>query len=275
MTWAQLMLRVRACGGYVVALAAGLIAAWAVREYIQQRTQELEAQGRVPVVPRVVAAVDLPMGAALAAADLAVRDIPAAWAPSDSVAPDALASVEDGVLAAPLKAGEPVLKHQVSLRAPPEPVARQLARGRRALTLPTAEIRDLPQHIRPDDRIDLYVSFAHEGRQLTMPLLQASRVLAAESGEDGAPSSITLEASVRDAMKVVAARQDGVLTATLRPVAEKEAQSDGRPQDLPDMLGLRQPAPARARGVRIIYGDRVDEGAADAGRAIPFAEMSP
>ncbi|SAI56851.1 secretory protein [Bordetella ansorpii] len=258
MSLARWMQLARAFGGYLFAGVAGLIAAWAVREHIQQRTLELEAQGRVPMVSRVVAAADLPAGASLSVGQLAVRDVPAAWAPSDSVPPDALEQVDGGMLVLPLKAGEPVLRHQVRLQAPPEPVARQLGAGRRALSLPLSEIRDLPQPVRPDDRIDLYVSFSHGGRQLTMPLLQAGKVLAVDAGTDGAPPSITLEASVSDAMKVVAARQDGVLTAMLRPVQDSGGMEQGRAQDLPGMLGLRQPAPARSREIRIIYGDRLE-----------------
>lgn len=255
---ARMMQLARAFGGYLLAGMAGLVAAWAVREHIQQRTLELEEQGRVPMVSRVVAATDLPAGASLDVSHLATRDMPAAWTPSDSVAPDAVDLVEGGLLTLALKAGDPILRHQVRMQAPPEPVARQLGAGRRALSLPLSEIRDLPQPVRPDDRIDLYVSFSHGGRQLTMPLLQAGKVLAVDAGVDGAPPSLTLEASVSDAMKVVAARQDGVLTAMLRPAQDTGGAVEGRPQDLPGMLGLRQPAAPRAREVRIIYGDRVE-----------------
>lgn len=259
MSLAGVLQLARAFSGYLFAGAAGLAAAWAVREHIQQRTLELEAQGRVPMVSRVVAATDLPAGAPLGVASLAVRDIPVAWAASDSVAPESLDHVEGGVLTLPLKAGEPVLQHQVLRRAPAQPVARQLEAGRRALSLPLSEIRDLPQPVQPDDRIDLYVSFSHDGRQLTMPLLQGGRVLAVDVGADGAPPSITLDASVRDAMKVVAARQDGVLTALLRPAADTGGPAtEGSVHDLPGMLGLRRPARPAPRSVSIIYGDRAD-----------------
>lgn len=259
MKLAGLMQLARAFGGYLFAAVAGLVAAWAVREHIQQRTLELEAQGRVPMVARLVAAADLPAGTALGMASLAVRDIPAAWAASDSIAPEALDQVEGGVLALPLKAGETVLQHQVLRHAPAQPVAGQLQAGRRALSLPLSEIRDLPHPVRPDDRIDLFVSFSHDGRQLTMPLLQGGRVIAVDTGADGTPPSITLDASVRDAMKVVAARQDGVLTALLRPVEDASGHAaEGGVHDLPGMLGLRRAARPAPRQVDIIYGDRVD-----------------
>jgi pilus assembly protein CpaB len=248
----------RALGAYAFAVAAGLAAAWAVREHIQQRTQAIEEQARVPMVPRVVAARDLPAGTTLDIALLAVRDVPEAWAASDSVPPESLGRVEGGVLSLPVKAGEPVLLHEV-LKSSAEPVASQLGAGRRAFSLPLGEIRDLPSHVRPDDRIDLYVSFDHEGKALTVPLLQGGKVLSVDGDNGGPPSSITLEASADDALKVVAARQGGTLTALLRPAVDAGSRQDGAPRDLPGMLGLGRQE-SRRQGVSIVYGDRLDGG---------------
>ncbi len=248
----------RALGAYAFAAAAGLAAAWAVHEYIQQRTRAIEAQSRVPMVTRLVAARDLPAGASLDAESLAMRDVPQDWASSDSLPPEALGQIEGGMLALAVRAGEPVLLHQV-LRHKSEPVAQQLAAGRRAFSLPMQEIRDLPQHVQPDDRIDLYVSFAHGGRELTVPLLQGGKVLSVD-GEPGQPAHITLEAAASEAVKVVAARQGGVLTALLRPAADAGSREDASaPRDLPGLLGMAQPA-SRRRAVDIIYGDRIEGG---------------
>ena len=245
----------RAFGAYAFAGVAGLAAAWAVREYIQQRTQAIEAGSRVPTVSRLVAAQDLPEGAPLDMSSLAVRDVPEDWAASDSLPPDALAQVEGGTLAAAIRAGEPVLLHQV-VRDRREPVASRMQTGRRAFSLPMQEIRDLPAHVRPNDRIDLYVSFPHGGRDLTVPLLQGGKVLSID-GDPGQPTHITLEAAAGDAVKVIAARQGGVLTALLRPAADTGAWSETLPRDLPGLLGMAQPA-SRRRAVDIIYGDRLE-----------------
>ncbi|WP_459614533.1 Flp pilus assembly protein CpaB [Bordetella sp. 2513F-2] len=253
----------RAFGGYAFAAVAGLTAAWAVHEHIRQRTLELEAESRVPTMPRLVAAHDLPAGASLQADQLAVRDVPEPWAASASLAPEQLHEVEGAILAVALKAGEPVMSHQVLHAQPVRPMAEQLGAGRRAISLPLAEIRNLPPHVRPEDRIDLYASFAHEGRQVVVPLLQGSRVLAMEPGEDGAQlEHIALEASQADAMKVIAARQAGELTAVLRANdAQPEtvaAAAAGTPRDLAGLLGLNRATPQGPRPVRIIYGDRLD-----------------
>lgn len=245
----------RAMGAYAFAGVAGLAAAWAVRETIQQRTLAIEAQARVPTVSRLVAAQDLPAGAPLDTASLAVRDVPQDWASSDSLPPEALDQIEGGKLTVAVRSGEPILLHQVE-RNRRESVAGLLAAGRRAFSLPAQEIRDLPQHVRAGDRIDLYVSFPHGGRDLTVPLLQGGKVLSVD-GDPGQPAHITLEAAAGDAVKVIAARQGGVLTALLRPAADMQVGSDALPRDLPSLLGMAQPA-SRRRAVDIIYGDRIE-----------------
>ncbi|MGN6581145.1 MAG: Flp pilus assembly protein CpaB [Bordetella sp.] len=245
----------RAMGAYAFAGAAGLAAAWAVRETIQQRTQAIEAQARVPTVSRLVAARDLAAGAPLDMANLAVRDVPQDWASSDSLPPEALDQIEGGKLTVAVRSGEPILQHQVE-RDRRESVAGLLAAGRRAFSLPAQEIRDLPQHVRAGDRVDLYVSFPHGGRDLTVPLLQGGKVLSVD-GDPGQPAHITLEAAASDAVKVIAARQGGVLTALLRPQADTQIGSDALPRDLPGLLGMAQPA-SRRRAVDIIYGDRIE-----------------
>src|SRR5690606_9671058 len=49
----------------VLAGVAGLAAAWAAKQHIDGRVQQLEAQARTPMVERIVAAYDLPVGTRL------------------------------------------------------------------------------------------------------------------------------------------------------------------------------------------------------------------
>ena len=60
---------------FLLALAAGLLSAWAVREHVRQRVETLEAAGRVLLVSRLVAAHDLAAGTVLEERHLAVRDL--------------------------------------------------------------------------------------------------------------------------------------------------------------------------------------------------------
>jgi len=252
------------------ALACGAGAAWSVHQYVRQRIEQLEADARVPTVQRVVAARDLAAGTRIDASLLAVRAIPRQWATADTVGPERLAELEGAVLERPVRGGDPVTPAHVAQGEPPALSAR-LDSGRRAVTIPVDEINSQSGLLEPGDRIDLYVSFVDRRKRMTVPLLQAVRVLAtgrqtAPGQEaDGGPraySTVTLETSPEDAVRLVAARQSGTLTALLRPPGDDLPAVAAVRGSLAGMLGIE---PARRHGpvVPVIYGDRPLNGVPD------------
>ncbi|MGY6273662.1 Flp pilus assembly protein CpaB [Achromobacter denitrificans] len=255
--------RLRSTGVYVLALSAGLLSAWAVREHVQQRIQVLEAEARVPMVSRLVAAYDLPAGTQLDETHLAVREIPEQWASRGSFDPLEAAAVLGGTLQAEVANGEPLLRAYLAFNAPAPALASRLQAGQRALTISAADLGGLAEMLHPGDAIDVYVSFSHRQRDLTVPVLQGLRVLAvgAEADDGKGSGTITLAASPDEAMRFVAARQAGALTVLLRH--RDDAQAVGRiaRSDLASLIGL-DPEPKAAPGVAILYGDRL-EGQAD------------
>lgn len=249
-----------------IAVLAGLLAAWTARRYLQDRARQLEADARVPMVERVVAAGDLPLGTKLTAEHFAVRRLPAAAASSDSLPPARFHELEGGVLLSSLKAGDPILPVHTA-RTRRAPFSGQIGAGRRAMTIPVDVINSVSGLLEPGDLIDLYVSFEHQRRRITAPLLQGVLVLATGratrssgvSPDDRAGSfaTVTLDTSPEDAIKLVAARQGGTITALLRH------PDDGRPDpravrgDLATLLGVAEPKPDRDKGrVPVIYGNR-------------------
>src|SRR5699024_2515472 len=62
-----------------IALAAGLGAALLLAGHVRDRVQQIEAQSRLAMVDRIVAARSLPAGTRLASDHLAVRPFPAEW----------------------------------------------------------------------------------------------------------------------------------------------------------------------------------------------------
>ncbi|MDT4819729.1 Flp pilus assembly protein CpaB [compost metagenome] len=244
-----------------LALAAGLVSAWAVREHVQQRIQVLEAKARVPQVSRLVAAYDLPAGTLLDEAHLAVREIPEQWAPRASIDPLDVAAVVGATLLADAANGEPLLRSHLTFNAPVPSLASRLKAGQRALTVAAADLGGLGEMLRAGDAIDIYVSFSHRQRELTVPVLQGMRVLAAgreTEGDDGrGAGNITLAASPDEAMRFVAARQAGALTALLRHRDDAAAVGRAAQSDLASLIGLDPEAKA-APGVAILYGDRLD-----------------
>lgn len=252
----------RAIGVYGITLLAGLLAAWAVHEHIQTREQEIErhAQGEMSV--RVVADNDLASGTILNLDHLAARDVPTNWVPSDSYASDAIDQILGKRLSADVKRGELLTSSHIAAVDEPS-VAARVRPGRRAVTFPAGEIQATAGLLQAGDLIDLYVSFKHQGQPVTAVLAQGVRVLALH---EESPAVITLEASEQDAIKLVAARQAGTLTAMLRrPDDTLSSAATVRPADLAALIGMEQPAavqPAPARGpIPILYGNRLDSAA--------------
>jgi len=256
--------RLKALGVYGFALAAGLLAAWAAREHIQARVREIERQAEVVVVDRLVAATDLPAGTQLHIDHLAVRGIPAPWVPGGAFDAEAVEQVLGTVLAVDLQQGEALLDVHLAPRAAAQPVSGLLATGRRAVTLPADEINAASGLLRPDDLIDLFVSFTHRGQHLTAPLLQGVRVLAMDASPDAAPS-ITLDTSAQDAIKLVAARHAGTLTAMLRRQGDAAAPRPSAPGDLAALMGIDDGDAPPSPAVPILYGDRLDAESASIG----------
>ncbi|ALM83676.1 hypothetical protein ASB57_12460 [Bordetella sp. N] len=252
-----------------IAVMTGMASAWAARHHIQGRIAQIEAELRVPTVPRVVAAVDLDAGLVIQDGHLAVREIPQTWAVSGSVPPEYADGISGSVLTHGLRAGEPLLAAHLA-SAGPQALSRRVATGRRAITIPVDDINSLSGMLQAGDLLDLYVSFEHQRRRITAPLLQGVRVLATgrqagregealgqqAGGADGAAfSTITLDAGPEDAVKLVAARQDGTITAILRHHRDEQATTVAARGDLAGLLGVEVERPAPV--VAILYGDQM------------------
>jgi pilus assembly protein CpaB len=248
-----------------VTLAAGLLAAWSARHHIQGRIEQIEAQSRVPTVARLVAAYDLAAGTRLDADYVAVRNIPAQWAASGALAPEAFAEHAGSVLAHGVQRGEPILDAHLA-KEKPEPLSRRVQTGRRAITIAVDDLSSLSGMLQAGDLVDLYVSFEHRRRRVTAPLLQGVLVLATghQAAEEGGAatsfSTITLDAGPQDAVKLVSARQSGTITAILRHHRDGTPATAAAGGDLASLLGIDNEQAAPARVVQVLYGDQVGNG---------------
>ncbi len=257
-----------------LALAAGLLAAWTLNAHVRDRVATIEARARVPMAERIVAAHDLPAGTRLRSEHLAVRRIPLEWASSDSLPAARHEELLGAALAAPLRAGDPILRaHTQSASLA---FSSQLALGRRAITLPVDQINSLSGLLQPGDLIDLYVSFEHQRRRVTAPLLQGVLVLATgratrfEGDAEGTYSTVTLDAAPEDVVKLVAARQGGAITAILRNPDDPQADRRAVRGDLAALLGVASPPPApRRKGPTIVYGSSTSAHAPGLGGPVP------
>lgn len=253
----------------MVALLAGLVAAWSAQQHIRGKIAQLELQAQVPELERVVAAYDLPEGTLLEGHHFAVRRFPVGTVSSDSLSPARYTELEGTTLRSSLAAGDLVLPaHVRSVRH--SAFSTQLLNGRRAITMPVDEINSVSGLLQPGDLIDLYVSFEYQRRRITAPLLQGVLVLATGSSTQqtdttdplmrqslgNAYSTVTLDTDPEDAVKLVAARQSGIITAVLRNPEDASPSTKASRGDLATLLGVnRDPPPRPTRKVPVLYGN--------------------
>jgi pilus assembly protein CpaB len=218
------------------------------------------------MVERVVASYDLAPGTRLGPEHLAIRAFPATVISSDSIPPARFGELGGTVLRSALRAGDLVLPVHT---ATPQQTAfsTQLANGRRAITMPVDALNSASGLLQPGDLIDLYVSFDYQRRRITAPLLQGVLVLATgtntqHASEDDARgqrmyATVTLDAAPEDAVKLVAARQSGTITAVLRHPLDSESTQKAVRGDLANLLGVNQPSlPPAVKKITVIYGNK-------------------
>lgn len=253
----------------VVALASGLLAAWAAKQHISNKLALLESQARQPEVSRVVAAFNLPAGTRIDESHLAVRSFPAGAVTSDSLSPDQYMQLEGMVLRSPLLAGDLVLPVHAQAVSQ-DSFSSRLLNGRRAITMPVDAINSASGLLEPGDFIDLYVSFEYQRRRITAPLLQGVEVMATGMATDSLDtigseyepshysgySTVTLNVDPEDAVKLVAARQSGTITSVLRSPDDSTPSTKASRGDLATLLGVNNPASvSQSRRASVLYGN--------------------
>lgn len=251
---------------FALPLVLGIVTIVGVHHYLNSRMQALDEQSRQEMVARVVAVNSLPAGTVLTFDHLSVREIPQAWAVADSFEVEQAQTLEGMVLLQEVIAGQPLTR---SILANPKPPALsdQLAPGRRAVTIPVDHVSSLSGRLEVGDFIDLYVTFTHQGQRVTTLLVNAVRVLATDRPLVDSPyelaqqrvTSVTLDVSARQAVKLVSANQGGVLTAVLR-LDQEQASGNKALHDaeqanhLAGFVGLA-PSLGAQQPPSIIYGD--------------------
>lgn len=234
----------------IVALAIGLVAAFAASSFLSNRLADIEAKATGKTVNLVVAKRDLKRGDAINSDSVAVRAIPLDYAHSGAVLPEQFGSIEGEVIASDLKAGELLLWGLMEGKKAPT-FSTRIEAGRRAITVAVDEINSISGLLEPGDLIDILVTVDQQGRKATLPLLQGVRVMATgqrsqddpKSGERRLYSTVTLDTDPQQAENLVVAREAGRLTALLRN-PQDVTPSKGSQGDFASMLNRNGPLSA-------------------------------
>ena len=156
----------------------------------------------------------------------AVRsDIPADLAQSNAITPNDANAISGALLIANMKRGD-ILTWQMVDTDERRQLASKLLPGRRALTIPVDDQSSISSMLKPNDRIDLLLSYDKGGMVVAAPLLQNVRVIATgdnvstnymASGQSlDRYANITLDLSIDDVSRVTTALDLGRISAVLR-----------------------------------------------------------
>jgi pilus assembly protein CpaB len=184
-----------------VLLGLALVLGGLAASDVARRESALQAQ-LGPPVEVVVARADLPAGRRVAAADLAVRSVPARYAPAGAATiPETLIGQR---LAAPVQRGGYLGAGLIA--AEPEVAGPPVRKGERAVEVIALGARAL---VVPGARVDVLVTREGAGTELALEdveVLAARAAAPAARDEAGERVAATLRVSVRDAVFLAAAQ---------------------------------------------------------------------
>jgi len=120
--------------------------------------------------------------------------------------------------------------------------------------------------LQPGNRLDIYLTLERNGQRTHLLLLKSSLILTvgqrADQQEEGGPvsySTVTLDVSQQEALRLIAAREAGVLSAILQNDPDQTSTPVSIPRDIEVALGLVAPPPVvRRRTVPVMYGTMPD-----------------
>lgn len=210
----------------IVAVVLALICALLLKVVIDRK---ISSSLQVETVSYVVANGDLTSGSIIDPFDsqqFAVRsDIPADLAQSNAITPNDADAISGALLIANMKRGD-ILTWQMVDTDERRQLASKLLPGRRALTIPVDDQSSISSMLKPNDRIDLLLSYDKSGVVVAAPLLQNVRVIATgdnvsanymASGQSlDRYANITLDLSIDDVSRVTTALDLGRISAVLR-----------------------------------------------------------
>ncbi len=209
--------------GLIVSAAAAVASLGLGQLYFQRLEAEVSGGPKVAIL---VAATDVPVGAALTEARLAVRDIPQAYVEGRQVKASELKKVLGTRVTGGLQANETLLWTDLAKFSDHSRVLSGLVQqGSRAVAL-DGRSSDFQGLMRPGDRVDVLLTSGDKGSGSTVTLLQNLLVLSVGSNiarvdDDTSKSSfrggsVTVSATLEQAQVLAQAEQRGRLTLVLR-----------------------------------------------------------
>lgn len=230
-----------------IAVLVAIAAFWLSNNYLKNKEEILKSQivqEEAETVSVVVASRPVQIGEIISSDNMAVADMPAAFASASAVVPGDFDYYNGQVVKHDMSPGEPLLTHYVSGLGI-ESFSDLLGEGERAVTLQIDEINSVSGMTLPGDIVDLMLvtEVEPEGESTDkitqiQPLLQSVRILAVDDISLVSPtqdfvlhgvgkgsleySSITVGVKYQDAAKLVLAKEVGEIAFMLRNRSDEQ-----------------------------------------------------
>ena len=236
----------------VVFYAAVFIAAMATYG-VYRVLQAARMSARVATKPVVVAAKDIPAGAALDKASLEVKQWPAVAVPKDAMA--SLDVAVGRVARVPVFVGEAIVPGRLARAGTAPGLEARITPGMRAMSVRINDVAGMSGLVQPNSRVDVLVSLRHAGmnasEEVAKLFLENMRVLSMgsrttrdDSGDPTPATTATLEVTPEQAEKLAVAMRQGMIQLVLRGFDDTDSTDTKGSTSTEVMAQLRDAKPA-------------------------------
>jgi len=254
----------------LLSLVFGFGAAWAAKNWLEQRTPDSPAGTAV-----VVATMEIPFGTAIEARHVKVITVPQGTPLGNHFT--SLAEIEGLVATQKALPDEVLLKERFTKSGAGSTLAALIRPDMRAMTVRVDDVVGVAGFLLPGNRVDVVAARKIQGsdRAITETILFDINVLAVDQtssqdkNEPVVVRAVTLEMTPQQAEVLVRAREEGRIQLTLRnpsddaqpQLAAEQPAPEPAPPPPPVRKVRQEPRRVEAPGVTIIRGTNVDAGA--------------
>jgi pilus assembly protein CpaB len=236
----------------IVFYAAVFIAAMATYGVFRV-LQAAKRSARVATLSVVVAAKDIPAGAALEVASLEVKQWPAVTVPNDALS--SLKAAEGRVTRVPVFVGEAIVPGRLARQGTAPGLEAQITSGMRAMSVRINDVAGMSGLIQPNSRVDVLITLREGGHQTTEEvsklflenmrvLSMGSRTTRDESGGATPATAATLEVTPAQAEKLAVAMRQGSIQLVLRGFDDSDSTRTKGASSSEVLAQLRDAKPA-------------------------------
>lgn len=250
----------------LLSLVFGVAAAWAAKNWMEQRTRAARAPDTGTTV--VLAAMEIPFGTRIEGRHVKVITVPSGTPLGNHFGN--VAEIEGLIATQRALSGEVLLKERFTKAGAGSTLAALIKPDMRAVTVRVDDVVGVAGFLLPGNHVDIVAARKVDNRATTETVLMNIHVLAVDQttsqdkNEPVVVRAVTLEMTPKEAEILVRAREEGRIQLTLRnPADDMRPQLVATPEPPPVIERAKPvrrapPRPAPPPSVTIIRGTLVD-----------------